>query len=99
MHHREAWGLCPCELDRIVRAEAWRWDRLRDRIYAGAWTIERLSRLRELPSMSDVLRSLTSDDPPPQRKVTPAEAEAFARRMVAAFGGTIIERPKEPAHG
>lgn len=96
---REFWGLCPCELSRVVMAEAWRWDRVRDRHYAGAWVVERLSRLRELPSLGDTIHMLTSDEPIETRRQSPELMLETARRIATALGGTVVERKKEAAHG
>lgn len=97
---REFWGLCPCELGRVTRAARWKWDRLRDRILSGAWAVERLSRLGELPSMQDTVDALTGEKvPEPKRPVTAEQGLDWARRFVTAMGGTIIERKKERTDG
>jgi hypothetical protein len=97
---REFWGLCPRELDRVIQAARWRLDQLRDRILAGAWAVERFSRVGTLPPMQEAVDVLVGRrEARPQPGVSSADAESFARRMVAAFGGTVIERSKEVPRG
>lgn len=87
----EFWDLCPADLDQLIAAWNWNFERRRDLAFTAGWTAEWVARRYarvKLPPLQSVIDELTgpSDEP---GIVDPADLRKKFEVLHRLLGGTL----------